>query len=393
MSVRPFRAPSVPAVLLVLSGALLLSACGDEPAEAASPAAAAPAVTAAAVTEREFPRGIEVSGEVAAVEEMQLGVEISGLRITELLVDVGMPVRRGQVLMRLDRRMLESDLAQAEAALREAEAGAALARANLARGQNLADQRFISATQLDELRAARTQGEARVGTARAVRDTARLRLGFSELRAPDDGVISRLLAQPGQVVMNGGELLRMIRDGRLEWRAQLPVAQLATISPGDRVALRGLRGERVEGRVRAVSPGVDPATRTGTVFVDLPASPALMTGAYLEGRIETGLARAPTLPAAAVVQRDGFPTVFVIAANGTVKAQRVRTGLRDGALLELIEGPRAGARVVVRGAGFLADGDRVRVVEATAEQPANQAATQAANQAANQAAADAGARR
>ena len=362
MPVRPHRVPPTIGAALVLFGTLLLSACGGDNADTA-PAPAAPAVTAATVTEREFPRGIEVSGEVAAVEEMQLGVEISGLRITELLVDVGMPVRRGQVLMRLDRRMLESDLAQTEAALREAEAGAALARANLARGQNLAEQRFISATQLDELRAARTQGEARVGTARAVRDTARLRLGFTELRAPDDGVISRLLAQPGQVVMNGGELLRMIRDGRLEWRAELPVAQLATISPGDRVALRGLRGERVEGRVRAVSPGVDPATRTGTVFVDVPASPAVMTGAFLEGRIETGLARAATLPAAAVVQRDGFPTVFVIAANGTVKAQRVRTGLRDGALLELVEGPRPGARVVVRGAGFLADGDRVRVVE------------------------------
>jgi RND family efflux transporter MFP subunit len=361
MPVRPHRVPPAIGAALVLFGTLLLSACGGDNADTA-PAPAAPAVTAATVTEREFPRGIEVSGEVAAVEEMQLGVEISGLRITELLVDVGMPVRRGQVLMRLDRRMLESDLAQAEAALREAEAGAALARANLARGQNLAEQRFISATQLDELRAARTQGEARVGTARAVRDTARLRLGFTELRAPDDGVISRLLAQPGQVVMNGGELLRMIRDGRLEWRAELPVAQLATISPGDRVALRGLRGERVEGRVRAVSPGVDQATRTGTVFVDVPATPAVMTGAFLEGRIETGLARAATLPAAAVVQRDGFPTVFVIAANGTVKAQRVRTGLRDGALLELVEGPRPGARVVVRGAGFLADGDRVRVV-------------------------------
>jgi RND family efflux transporter MFP subunit len=364
MPVRPFRAPSAFGVLLVLT--LLLSACGGDAAEAPAAAAAAPAVTAAPVTEREIPRGIEISGEVAAVEEMPLGVEIAGLRITELLVDVGQPVRRGQVLLRLDRRMLQSDLARADAALREAEAGAALARANLTRGQNLAEQRFISATQLDELRAARTQGEARVGTARAARDAAALQLTFTELRAPDDGVISKRLARPGQIAMAGGELLWMIRDGRLEWRAQLPVAQLATISPGDRVALRGLRGERVDGRVRAVSPGVDPATRTGTVFVDLPASTALMTGAFLEGRIETGLARAPTLPAAAVVLRDGFPTVFVIGADGAVRAQRVRTGLRSGEALELIEGPRPGARVVVRGAGFLADGDRVRVVEAGA---------------------------
>ncbi len=358
--------------LLAVGLTLTLAACsrGETPADGtapspASPAAPAMAVTLAPVVERDIARGIEISGEVAAVEEMQLGVELAGARITELLVDTGVQVRRGQVLLRLDARVLDSDLAKAEAALREAEAGAALANANLERGRMLAEQRFISATQLDELRAARTQADARVGTARASRDAAALRRSFAELRAPDDGVISRLLVQPGQIVLNGGELLRMIRDGRLEWRAELPVAQLVGISPGDRVALRSLTGATVEGRVRAVSPGVDPATRTGTVFVDLPAAPGLATGAYLEGRIDTGVVRAATVPTAAVVLRDGFPTVFVTGTDGVVHARRVRTGARSGDVVELLEGPKPGERVVLRGAGFLADGDRVRVVDAS----------------------------
>ncbi|MFZ5637822.1 MAG: efflux RND transporter periplasmic adaptor subunit [Pseudomonadota bacterium] len=367
------------AVLLLFA----LAACGrsETPADdaAADPAASAAtpamAVTLAPVAEREIARGIGVSGEIAAVEEMQLGVEVTGLRVTELKVDVGAPVRRGQVLLTLDRRMIQSELAQAEAALREAEAGAELARANLARGRNLADQRFISATQLDELRAARTQSEARVGTARAARDAAALRLSYAELRAPADGIVSKRLVQAGQVVGAGTELLRLIRDGRLEWRAELPVAQLAQISPGDRVELRAPDGAPVVGRVRAVSPGVDIATRTGTVFVDLPGDSGLMTGAYVEGRIDTGRARVPTVPASAVVLRDGFPTVFVVDAAGVAHAQRVRIGARSGArsgdapepdVLELLEGPKTGARVAVRGAGFLADGDRVRVVDATA---------------------------
>jgi RND family efflux transporter MFP subunit len=360
--------PGLRLYVLAMGTALLLAGCGDtsqtstanDTAQASAPSAMA--VTVVPVTQRELARGVNVSGEVAAVEEMLLGVELAGYRVTELLIDVGQPVRRGQVLLRLDRRMLQSDLAQADAGLREAEAGAALARANLVRGEQLAKGRFISATQLDELRAARTQSAARVGTARAAREGAALRLSFAELRAPADGVVSKRLVQPGQVVSSAGELLRMIRDGRLEWRAQLPVTQLSSIVPGAQVELRAPGGAAIEGRVRAVSPGVDAATRTGTVFVDLPAGASAMTGAYLDGRIDTGMTRAMTVPAGAVVLRDGFPTVFAIDDKGIARAHRVRTGARDGNTVEILEGPKLGARIAVRGAGFLADGDRVRVV-------------------------------
>lgn len=355
---------------------LLLAACGGDAGSDSKAAATAQdksqamAVTVAPVRMREIARGVTVSGEVAAVEEMQLGVELAGLRVTELLVDVGMPVRSGQVLLRLDHRVLDSDLAKAEAALREAEAGAALSRANLARGQQLAEQRFLSATQLDELRAARSQGEARVGTARASRDSVALRRSFADLRAPADGVISKLLAQPGQIVLNGGELMRLIRDGRLEWRAELPVTQLAAVAPGNRVELRTTAGTRVEGRVRSVSPGVDTATRTGTVFVDLPNPQGLLSGAYLEGRIDTGTAvQAAAVPAAAVVLRDGFPTLFVVGRDGVAHARRVRTGAKAEQDMELLDGPDVGEQVIVRGAGFVADGDRVRVVAPAAASP------------------------
>ena len=354
--------PRLP-TLLAAAFALVLAACGDDRSPSASDAAAkAMAVTAAPVSIRRLPRGTTVSGEVGAVEEMQLGVELNGLRVTALDVDVGHRVVRGQRLLALDHRTLDSDLAQAEAALREAEAGAGLAQANLARGQALAREKFISAGQLDELRAARTQAEARAGTARAARDGAALRRSFADLRAPAAGIVSKLLVQPGQVVGAGGELLRLIRDGRLEWRAELPVAALVSISPGDPVVLTAPSGARVEGRVRAVSPGVDATTRTGTVYADLPDPQGLAPGAYVEGRIDTGEADAATVPAAAVVLRDGFPTVFVLDGQGRVHAQRVRTGLKAGGEVELLDGLKPGVRVAVEGAGFLADGDHVRVV-------------------------------
>lgn len=360
----PVRARTV---LLAAGLSLVLVACQDDsPSPQDAGASKAMVVTAAPVRARSLPRGVSVSGAVAPVEEMQLGVELGGLRVTALHVEVGARVERGQRLLELDHRTLDSDLAQAEAALREAEAGAQLARANLARGQGLAKDRFISASQLDELRAARTQSEARVGTARAARDGAALRRSFADLRAPAAGIISKRLVQPGQVVAGGGELLRLIRDGRLEWRAELPVGQLGQISPGDRVVLTAPSGARVDGRVRAVSPGVDAATRTGTVYADLPDPQGLAPGAYVEGRIDTGLADGATVPVAAVVLRDGFPTVFLVDGKGLAHAQRVRTGIKLDDTIELLDGPKPGTRVVVQGAGFLAEGDRVRIVEAPA---------------------------
>lgn len=343
------------------------SACSrqDDAATETPAASSAMAVTLAQVKLQPLQRSVLVSGPVSAWEEMQLGVEVSGLRVTALNVDVGQRVRRGDLLLQLDHRSLDSDLVQANAALREAEAGAALARSQLARGQQLAGDQYISATQLDELRAGRTQAEARLGSARAARDAAALRRSFADLRAPDAGIISKRLVQPGQVVAGGSELLRLIRQGRLEWRAELVETALAQVKPGDRIALGTRDGRTVIGRVRAVSPGLDSETRTGTVYADLPEPEGLQPGTFLQGRIDTGMTQALTVPAAAIVQRDGFPTVFIIDAKGIARRVRIRTGSSDGGRTEVLEGLRAGQAVVEQGAGFLGDGDAVRVVAAT----------------------------
>ena len=362
------RSRSIRTALLELTLATVLPACKKDDAEADAAkqaAASAMAVSTAPVLTREMPRGLTVSGPVSTVEEMQIGVEVTGLRVTALNVDVGESVRRGQVLLSLDHRTLDSDLTQANAALREAEAGAALARSNLARGQQLASGQYISATALDELRANRTASEARLGTARAARDAVALRRSFADLRAPANGLISKRLVQPGQVVAAGTPLMHLIKDSRLEWRAELPASQLALAKPGDIVRLTSPTGNAVEGRVRAVSPGVDAATRTGTLYADLPAgliqSGTLQPGTFLEGRIETGIGQATVIPAAAVVLRDGFPTVFTVDAQSIAHQQRVETAGKDGGFVE-VSGLKNGTQVVVEGAGFLADGDRVRVV-------------------------------
>ncbi|GHA87492.1 efflux RND transporter periplasmic adaptor subunit [Cognatilysobacter bugurensis] len=349
----------------------VLSACGSrDEAPAADAAPSSLAVTVQPARMRELPRTIAVSGPVTAWEEMQLGVELGGLRVTDLHVDVGERVRKGELLLELDARTVSSELAQARAAHAEAQSGLELAQANLRRGETLGKEQLISASALDELRAARTQAQARVATARAAVDAAQLRVDFTRLRAPDDGIISKRLVEPGQVVAAGSELLRLIRDGRLEWQAELASDEIARVSVGDPVTLDAPGGAVAEGRVRAVSPGVDATTRTGTVYADLPDPEGLQIGQFVPGRIATGAGQALTVPAAAVVERDGYPYVFTVGRDGVAKRLRVRTGTRAGEVIEILDGLKPGTPVAVRGVGFLGDGDRVRVVAESAATPA-----------------------
>lgn len=320
------------------------------------------AVTLARAEQRPVERSVVASGPVTAWEEMQLGVELSGLRVTALHAEVGQHVRKGDVLLEIDHQTLDSDLRQAQASAAEAEAGVKLAKINLWRGEEMAKSQLISASALDNLRAALVQAQARAATTGAQRDGVRMRRDFASLRAPDDGVISKRMVQPGQVVMAGAELLRMIRQGRLEWRPELPEADLARVAVGQTVILRDAAGQSVTGHVRAVSPGVDTTTRTGTVYVDLPTPGALKAGTFVEGRIVTSVSNGLLVPTAAVVTRDGYAYVFTVDANNLAHRVRVQLGAAQGSQVEIVDGLAPGAAVVATGAGFLGDGDKVRVV-------------------------------
>lgn len=359
---------------LLLLSLVLLSACSKEAdqqdkdtAQNTDAASSTMAVTLAKAQTRNIERSVIASGPVSAWEEMQLGVELSGVRVTSLNVDVGQSVKRGQLLLQLDHRTLDSDLRQADASLNEAKAGLQLANINFNRGQQLAKSQLISASALDELRAGVVQAQARLATTQAIRDGVQLKRDFASLRAPDDGIISKRLVQPGQVVMAGAELLRLIRRGRLEWRAELNETDLARVQIGAKIRLQTSAGEIVEGIVRAVSPGLDATTRTGTLYADLPNPGSLKAGTFLEGRILTSASQALTIPSTSLIQRDGHSYVYIVTADSTVQRVRVSSGTSEQGFVEITQGLKAGDAVVDSGAGFLSDGDRVNVVAKTSE--------------------------
>jgi RND family efflux transporter MFP subunit len=269
-------------------------------------------------------------------------------------------------LLLLDRRSLDVALRQAEASVAQARAQQDVAGAAARRGASLLEQKLISTSNLEELRGAELRADAQLASALAERDSARLRLSFGALRAPDAGVISARNVQPGQIVNAGTELLRLIRRGRLEWRAQVADNDLVQIEVGAPVSVRSPAGEEITGKVRAVSPAVDATSRTALIYADLPKPTGLRAGMFAEGRIVLGEGKALVLPRAALVYRDGIAYAFLLEKGNRVRQRRVETGGRAGDDIEIRDGLVAGSTVVLRGAGFLNDGDVVKVAETPA---------------------------
>lgn len=332
---------------------------------------AALTVSAVALQDAQWTQGIAASGNIAAWQESVVGSEIGGLRLKELAAGIGDTVKKGQLLATLHDDVVQADLAQARAALREAEAAFAEAKANGDRARKFEGSGAISQQQSVQYLTAEQTARARIDVARARVDAEQLRHQQARILAPDDGVVSARSATVGAVVQPGQELFRLILKGRLEWRAEVPAAELPRVRAGAPASLTLPSGGKAGGRVRVVGPAVDPQTRNGIVYIDLTGSTEARSGMFARGEIQlpaNAQARVATLPQSAVLLRDGFSWVFRIGADRKVAQTKVTAGRRVGDRVEILGGLTAQDRVVASGVGFLADGDLVDVVAAA--QPA-----------------------
>ena len=173
-----------------------------------------------------LPLRISANGNVAAWQEAIIGTEASGLRLAEVRVNVGDIVKRGQVLATFAPGTVQANLTQVRAAVAEAEATLAEASANAERARRLQPSGVISAQQTSQYLTAESTAQARLEAQRANLQIQQLRLQQTQVLAPDQGVISARSATVGAVLSAGQELFRMIRQGRLEWRAEVSSADL-----------------------------------------------------------------------------------------------------------------------------------------------------------------------
>lgn len=324
-------------------------------------APAALTVLTAPVLQQALLRLVVGDGSVVAWQELAISIETAGLRVAEVPVEEGDSVRQGQLLVRLDDAVPAAQLDAAEAALVEAVAFRDIALSDFRRSAELARSESVARQVLDQRQSAARQAEARLTATRAHRDEAAARLAQTKVLAPVDGLISHRNVLPGGVVQPGQELVRLIRDSRLELDARIPELDIASVQPGQPVRVR--HGEQViDATVRALSPLVATDSRLGLVHIALPPGSGLKPGMFASAEITPVGRLGLTVPQEAVVFRDGRPAVFVVPPDqDRVTLKPVRTGLRRSGKVEVTEGLAEGERVVVTGAGFLAQGDRVRL--------------------------------
>lgn len=366
----PFLRPQVSrkVLLLCIAASALLGACsrgapGAKPdsdvAENAAPAASL-TITTAMVASSQIVRTVPATGSIFPWQEVIVGAEVGGYRVADVLVDVGSRVVKGQPLVKLSEDMLQADLATRQAALRSAEATEVNASAALRRGEQVAASGAISAADVDRLKAEALAARARVESARVDLLTAELRLRYGTVVAPDSGTVTSRTVSVGHIAQAGQEMLRLLRQDRVEWRAEVPESQLSRIKAGQAVQVTAVDGSTLKGKVRMVAPTVQTSNRTGIAYVDI-AGGSARPGMFARGAIEAGSGPALLVPIASVVMQDGYSYVFVVKGANKVERRLVQQAGIHGDSMEVSSGVAAGDVIAVKGAGFLKDGDIVQV--------------------------------
>lgn len=367
------------------------------PAESSQVASAT--VTTVKAERSPIEQTLATNGTVEAFDLLSVSPRASGLQILSVAVREGDRVAAGQVMAVLDDSVLRSEIAQAEADVVAAQAQVAQARAqaqqtqaevaeaqeNFDRYNSLFGQGAISAEELTSRRTQLATAQQTVGAAIAAVDSAvatvrsreaavaRLttELGQTQVLAPSSGIVAEKNATVGDTASAGTPLFQIIDGEQLELAVKVPQSQLAQIDVGTPVQIRSTSNPnlQLQGSVRSIDPTVDAQTRQATVKVGLPGSDLIRPGMFLQAAVVTGRREGVVVPAQSVLpQSDGTFVVYVLNADGTVKAQRVEVGDRTPAAgdvparIEIVNGLEADTPVVVEGASYLQDGDLVDVV-------------------------------
>ncbi len=310
---------------------------------------------------------VEFSGDVRPRYESRLGFRVGG-KIVERKVDVGANVKDGQVLMRLDPQDLRLAEAQARATLRAAETERDLAQADYKRHQNLRAQNFVSQAVLDAKQAALRAAQANVDAARAGFRGQSNQAGYANLESDTNGVVTAVDAEVGQVVAAGAPVVRVARTDEKEVVIGIPEDRVEGLRTASDVKVRlwANRDVVIAGKIREVSPVADPATRTYTVKVSLPANAEVrlgMTATVDMAAATSGDASRLRVPLSALVQDKGATSVWVVE-NGAVQLRRVQVAGQAGNDILLAGGVQPGQTVVTAGVHLLKPGQKVKILTA-----------------------------
>jgi membrane fusion protein (multidrug efflux system) len=347
----------VRARLLLGAAAAAAALCGCGGDEAA-PAKGTP-VQAERVAAHQIVEQIQATGELVAVEEASVAAEVSG-RITALRVSEGAPVRKGDVVIEIDRERRELELANETAMMAAARSEIAQERRELDRIRTLHKSEAASQSQLDTANTRMITAQAKLAAADAQLGLAKLALRNASVAAPFDGLVARRFISAGDHVAEGEKLFDLVALDPIEVEFHLTERDSGRVVIGDKVDVRvtPYPDEVFHATVHVVSPRIDPATRTLRVKA-LVENPERKLRPGLFARADLGVAvreKVPMIPEQAVLQRSDGAVVFVVRDGNRAERRPVRLGVfRDG-LAEVVEGVAVGEQVIVRGSSRLVDG-------------------------------------
>jgi RND family efflux transporter MFP subunit len=353
---------AVATLLLVLS----LAACHKE--ETAAATVIRPVRTLTVVLQEGGER-VSLTGEIQPRYQADIGFRVSG-KILQRPVDVGTQVKNGDLLARLDPQQFRQDLEVAKSEVAVAEAEVTRSQAQEYRQRELLKNGFTTQVAYDQALKTFKTAQAQLDAARARQVQAAENLGYTDLKADNDGVITAVGADAGQVVTAGQMVVRLARPGEREavFNVSEGAFKNAVKDPIVEVQLVSNPEIKSFGTVRYVSPQADPTTRTYTVRISLPDAPQQMRlGANVVGSVTLGEGQQATLLGSALFQKDGKPAVWVVDKDGSVQLKPITVQRYQGDSVIVGDGLAQGDVVVTAGVQKLLPGQKVRVLQASAE--------------------------
>ncbi len=347
---------TVRSVTRLLVAIALLAGCGSKEEPATTVVSAVPEKTIQAsvveVKPTPVPIRVEVTGQVAAIFQATLSSRIQGT-IDKLLVREGTKVSKGQVLIKLDSRDLQADLARANADVENA-------KAHLDRMDQLYSQDAVSKQEMENATRAYRVAEAN-------RKAVEAQLSYTVVRAPFDGVITEKNVEAGELASPGQPLLKMEDPRRLRLEATVAEGDLKSVSNGDKipVVVDALGGDVLTGKVSQILPAGDPRTHTFMVKVDLPDTSGLKTGMFGRFQLDKGVTPTILVPLAAVVERGELTSLYAVEADQVARLRWVKLGRRFEQQVEILSGLNEGERVLTDGSRGV-DGATVQITETVA---------------------------
>jgi RND family efflux transporter MFP subunit len=358
---RPFRFIAAAGVLALIPA---LTACKKEEKAAAPDIRPVRTVT---VEPKQAGDTLSLTGEIQPRYQADIGFRVNG-KILQRPVDVGTQVKKGDLLARLDPQQFRQDLEVAKADVKAAEAEVTRAQAQEYRQRELLKNGNTTQVKYDQAVKTFKTAQAQADAARAKQVQATENLGYTELKADNDGVITAIGAEAGQVVSAGQMVVRLAQPGEREAVFNVAEATFKNPPKDPSVVVELVSNPEIKttGKVRYVSPQADPTTRTFTVRVSLPdAPPQMRLGANVVGSVTMNEGMAVTIPGSALFQKDGQPAVWLVTKDGTVQLKPITVERYQGDTVVVGSGLAQGDVVVTGGVQKLLPGQKVRLMQAS----------------------------